>query len=76
MKNWVKISLSVLLFIIVLTAFFYFSHRAEFSAQIGNFYLKQGNDITAQKYFEKSYSLGNTGRKFREDYTNLLINFN
>ena len=74
MKNWVKISLSVLLFITVLTASFYFSHRAEFSAQIGNFYLKQGNDITAQKYFEKSYSLGNTGRKFREDYTNLLIN--
>lgn len=71
MKNLVK-SFLIVLFIILLAVFF--QNKAEIYAHIGSFYLTKNNCIKAQKFYEKSYNLGNRNKDFREKYVNLLIN--
>ena len=73
-KNWVKIVFFVLILLFFILALLFYFHRADFYAQMGKFYIKRENYKTAQSYYEKSYLLGNTSKKFRENYVNMLIN--
>ena len=74
MKNWVKISLSLLLFFILALLVLLILNKADIYARLGSFYSKQNNYTKAQDYYEKSYNMGNSDTKFRERYVNLLIN--
>ncbi len=73
-KDWVKITASVL-FLCFISAIAYFClNRAEIYTLLGDFYIKKSDYSHAQKYYEKSYILENKDKHFRENYVNLLIN--
>lgn len=62
---------SLLTLFLVLAVFFY--HNAgHIYAQIGNFYYKHNKIVESQKFFEKSFALGD--KSFREVYVNSIIN--
>ena len=71
MKNWVKSASLVLICLFCLVAFLF---RADLYAQMGNLFSKYGNYSNAQKYYAKSYFLGNKNKNFRENYVRLIIN--
>ena len=74
MKNWIKIFSSAVVFILLLIISALHLNRENIYAKLGVYYTKKGNYAEAQKYYEKSYSLGNQNVNFRENYVNLLIN--
>ena len=74
MKNWFKFSISILIFILLIIFSVIYINRANLYTNFGAFYTKKNNYGKAQEYYEKAYLLGNTNKKFRENYVNLLIN--
>ncbi len=64
-----------LVLLIILFLAFYFNKNADFVyAKIGDFYYRNNQIAKAQKYYEKSFALGNNDVKLREIYVNSLIN--
>ena len=74
MKNWFKIILSSILVIICLFFVIFQTHKAAVYAQIGSFYESRNNYRESQKFYEKSYKLGNTDTNFRIKYISSLVN--
>ena len=74
MKNWLKIFFLILCFGFILLFVLLYLNRADVYAKLGSYYTQKDNYISAQYYYEKSYSLGNRNKQFRENYVNLLIN--
>ena len=73
MKNY-RVGLYSILIIILLMAV-YFKQRADLIySNIGNYYYKHNNINQAQKYYEKSFALGNADSDLREVYVNSIIN--
>ena len=73
-KTWIKIVfICLILGIFFLFVLFYFS-KADIYSKLGSYYIKKDDYTAAQKYYEKSYLLGNKSKAFREKYVNLLIN--
>ena len=74
MKNWVKILISVLFICFIALYACFNAHKSGIYAYLGKFYSNHNDYVSAQKYYEKSYLLGNNDSGFRECYVNLLIN--
>ena len=74
MKLWVKIFIFVLLVIFSAVFVLFYVTRAELYSKLGSYYIKKDDYVSAQKYYDKSYLLGNKNKNFRENYVNLLIN--
>ena len=73
-NKWTKTSLIVILAITAIFLEVFFLYKADIYSALGSFYTRRDNYQTAQKYYEKSYLLGNNKKDFRENYVNLLIN--
>ncbi len=69
-----RIVLYSFLTVFLLLALYFYKNAAFVYSQLGNFYYKKNNIEQAQKYYEKSFSLGNTDSSVREIYVNSLIN--
>ena len=74
MKNWVKILLFITFFVFVILLVLFIMNKVSVYSSLAEYYVKHDNYSLAQKYYEKSYLLGNQDSEFREKYVNLLIN--
>ena len=73
MKNY-RVGLYSILIIILLMAVYFKQHADLIYSNIGNYYYRHNNINQAQKYYEKSFALGNTDSDLREVYVNSIIN--
>ena len=64
---------SILVLVLAFSLYFR-SNAKDIYAHIGNFNYQKNNLAQAQKYYEKSISLGNKDLKIREKYINSIIN--
>ena len=74
MKNWYKVVLIIILFIILILSLFFQCNKASIYAKRGMSYAKKMNYAKAQEFYEKSYNLGNKDTDFRKAYINSLVN--
>ncbi len=69
-----KVLTCLLLGFILIFALYTYNHADNIYAQIGNWYFKSNNISKAQKFYEKSFLLGNKDASIREIYVNSIIN--